>query len=104
MIKESIKTKLQNILGKHNVLTAPEVLKTYSYDGTQKWVHEPDVVVFPTSAEEISDIMKLANVEKTPVTPRGGGTNVSGGSVPIMGGIVLSITKMNRTLIRNQIA
>jgi glycolate oxidase len=98
MINESAIGELQEIVGKENVLTASEDLKTYSYDGTSSWIHDPDVVVFPKTAEQISDIMKLANTYKIPVTPRGGGTNVSGGSVPIRGGIVLCTTKMDRIL------
>ena len=98
MIKESVIAELQKIVGKENVKTEKESLKAYSYDGTTSWRHEPDVVVFPTSTKEISEIMKLANAEKVPVTPRGGGTNVSGGSIPIMGGIVLCTTKMNKIL------
>lgn len=98
MIKESIIGDLQKIVGKENVLTSPEALKAYSYDGTTSWIREPDVVVFPTSTKEISEIMKIANAEKIPVTPRGGGTNVSGGSVPWHGGIVLCTTKMNKIL------
>jgi len=98
MLKESIINELQRIVGKENVLTSPEALKAYSYDGTTSWIHEPDVVVFPTTTQQISDIMKLANKEKIPVTPRGGGTNVSGGSVPWFGGIVLCTTKMNKIL------
>jgi glycolate oxidase len=98
MIKESVIAELQKIVGKENVKTEKESLKAYSYDGTTSWQHEPDVVVFPTSTKEISEIMKLANAEKIPVTPRGGGTNVSGGSIPIMGGIVLCTTKMNKIL------
>ena len=98
MIKESVIAELHKIVGKENVKTEKEVLKAYSYDGTSSWKHEPDVVVFPTSTKEISEIMKLANAEKVPVTPRGGGTNVSGGSIPIMGGIVLCTTKMNKIL------
>jgi glycolate oxidase len=98
MLKESIVADLQRIVGKENVLTSPESLKAYSYDGTTSWNHEPDVVVFPTSTKEVSEIMKLANAEKIPVTPRGGGTNVSGGSIPIMGGIVLCTTRMNKIL------
>ena len=98
MIKEAILADLQKIVGKENVLTAPEALKAYSYDGTTSWIHEPDVVVFPTTTQQISEILKLANSEKIPVTPRGGGTNVSGGSVPWMGGIVLVTTKMNQIL------
>lgn len=98
MIKESLIGELERIVGKENVLTAREALRAYSYDGTTSWIHEPDVVVFPTSAEQISAIMKIANTEKIPVTPRGGGTNVSGGSVPIQGGIVLCTTRMNHIL------
>jgi len=98
MLKESIVAELQKIVGKENALTSPEALKAYSYDGTTSWVHEPDIVVFPTSTQQVSDIMRLANAEKIPVTPRGGGTNVSGGSIPIMGGIVLCTTKMNKIL------
>jgi glycolate oxidase len=98
MIKESLIEKFEKIVGKDNVLTTPEALKAYSYDGTTSWIHEPDVVIFPTSTKEISEIMKIANAEKIPVTPRGGGTNVSGGSVPIEGGIVMCFTKMNKIL------
>ena len=98
MLQESIATQLEGIVGKANVLTSQEALTAYSYDGTTSWQHEPDIVVFPTTTEQISQIMKLANKEKIPVTPRGGGTNVSGGSVPIMGGIVLCTTKMNKII------
>ncbi|MBW6486873.1 MAG: FAD-binding protein [Syntrophobacterales bacterium] len=98
MIKESLIVEFQRIAGKENVLTTPEALKAYSYDGTTNWIHEPDVVVFPTTTQAVSEIMKIANAEKIPVTPRGGGTNVSGGSVPWHGGIVLCTTKMNKIL------
>ncbi len=98
MIREALLGEFEKIVGRQNVLTSKEALKAYSYDGTTTWTHEPDVVLFPTSSEEISAIMKIANAQKIPVTPRGGGTNVSGGSIPIRGGIVLCTTKMNRIL------
>ncbi len=98
MLQQHLLQQLESIVGKENVLTSPESLKAYSYDGTTNWIHEPDVVVFPTTSEQISQILKLANREKIPVTPRGGGTNVSGGSVPVQGGIVLCTTKMNKIL------
>lgn len=98
MIKESVVTELQKIVGTEDALTSPEALKAYSYDGTTSWIKEPDIVLFPTSTQEVSAIMKIANAEKIPVTPRGGGTNVSGGSVPIEGGIVMCFTKMNKIL------
>ncbi|HVN98257.1 MAG TPA: FAD-linked oxidase C-terminal domain-containing protein [Syntrophorhabdaceae bacterium] len=98
MLNQSVLSELTAIVGKDNVLTTPESLKAYSYDGTTSWIHEPDVVVFPKSTEEVSKIIKIANRDKIPVTPRGGGTNVSGGSVPIQGGIVLTMTRMNTIL------
>jgi glycolate oxidase len=98
MIKESLIGEFEKIVGKENVLTSKEALRAYSYDGTTNWIHEPDVVVFPTSAAQVAGVVKLAAAERIPVTPRGGGTNVSGGSVPWHGGIVLCMTKMNKIL------
>ncbi len=90
--------QLRRIVGKDNVLATQEELLAYSYDATNMWQHLPDVVVLPTNANQISDILKLANESRIPVTPRGGGTNVSGGSIPIKGGIVLCTTRMNRII------
>jgi glycolate oxidase len=98
MFQKRIANDLRKIVGKENVLIEREDLASYAYDGTATQVHEPDVVVFPTTAQEISDILRLANEERIPVTPRGAGTNVSGGSIPIKGGIVLCTTKMNKIL------
>jgi glycolate oxidase len=98
MLKPGIVNQLENIVGKDSILTAKEDLATYSYDGTTTWAHPPDVVVLPSSTAQISAIMKLANENRIPVTPRGAGTNISGGSIPIKGGIVLCTTKMNRVL------
>jgi glycolate oxidase len=98
MIKKGVVVALRKIVGREDILTKKEDLASYAYDGTSSWSHEPDVVVFPTSTNEVSEILRLANKERTPVTPRGGGTNVSGGSVPIKGGIVLCTTKMNKIL------
>jgi glycolate oxidase len=98
MIESKHINRLRKIAGKENVLTSKEEMVAYSYDGTQMWSHLPDVVVFPKSTAEIAEILKLANENGIPVTPRGGGTNVSGGSIPIKGGIVLCTTKMNRII------
>ena len=72
MIATKIIKDLQKIVGKQDVLTKKEDLASYAYDGTTSWIHEPDVVVFPTSTEEVAAILKLANKHKIPVTPRGG--------------------------------
>jgi len=98
MLKRQIVSQLQKIAGKEAVLTTKEDLNAYSYDGTATWAHMPDLVVLPTTAEQVSQILKLANENKIPVTPRGGGTGVSGGSIPIKGGIVLCTTRMNKIL------
>jgi len=98
MLKSEIINQLEDIVGKDLVLTAKEDLATYAYDGTTTWSHAPDVVVLPTNTAQISAILKLANKNGIPVTPRGSGTNISGGSIPVRGGIVLCTTKMNRIL------
>jgi len=85
-------------VGDTSVLTSPVDLESYAFDGTTSWQSKPDVVVFPTTAEQVAQIMKLASAENIPVTPRGAGSNVSGGSVPIAGGIVLCTTRMNKIL------
>jgi glycolate oxidase len=98
MIDKKVITELRKTVGEDSVLTSKEDLNAYSYDGTTTWAHLPDVVVLPTTAEQVSHILKLANDNKVPVTPRGAGTNVSGGSIPIKGGIVLCTTRMNKIL------
>jgi glycolate oxidase len=70
-------------------------LTAYSYDGTNMWSHLPEVVVFPMFTKQVSQVLHFANQNSIPVTPRGGGTNVSGGSIPIKGGIVICTTRMN---------
>ena len=90
--------RLCRIVGRENVLESVEQMVAYSYDATAMWSHLPDVVVLPTNAEQISEILKFAGENDIPVTPRGGGTNVSGGSIPIRGGIVLCTARMDRII------
>ena len=98
MTDNSYIESLKKIVGSTNTLTSKEDLVTYSYDATTIWKHLPEVVVFPLKTEHVSQILKLANEKRIPVTTRGGGTNLSGGSIPIKGGIVLCTTKMNRII------
>lgn len=96
--KEAI-SELIKALGKENVLAEREDLITYSYDATAVVPHqEPDVVVMPTKTEDVVEIVKIANRYKLPIYPRGSGTNLSGGAIPIKKGIVLSTQKMNKIL------
>lgn len=97
MFSQNIAKELNNIAGKENITTSREDLICYSYDATnQKFL--PDAVVFPKSAEEISLVLKLANKEAFPVIPRGAGSGFSGGSLPVEGGVVVSLERMNKIL------
>ncbi|MEW6365678.1 MAG: FAD-linked oxidase C-terminal domain-containing protein [Acidobacteriota bacterium] len=78
------------------VLTDEESLAQYGHDETEDLRFPPSVVVKPRTTEEVSAIMRLANEERVPVTPRGAGTGLSGGALAVEGGIVLSIELMNR--------
>lgn len=89
--------ELQSIFGEKEVLFEPEDMIAYSYDASHAEV-QPEAVVFATTTEQISELMKFAYREEIPVTPRGQGSGLSGGSVPIKKGIVLCMDKMNRIL------
>lgn len=98
--------KIEAIVGTKHIATDREDLMCYSYDGTGM-EFMPAAIVFPGSAEEISAIMQLANRELFPVIPRGAGTGMTGGALPVAGGLVLATSRMNRILeidTENQIA
>lgn len=101
IITPSILKEIIQIVGEKYVLfDQPEKLAAYSHDevANSAFAHMPEVVVKPSSAAEISQIMRLANRYHVPVTPRGAGSGLSGGAVPVFGGIVLSLERMNRIL------
>jgi glycolate oxidase len=98
MLNPFFVSQLEKIVGRDSMLTAKEDLAAYAYDGTTTWSHAPEIVVLPTTTAQISEILRLANENLIPVTPRGSGTNISGGSIPVRGGIVLCTTRMNRIL------
>ena len=91
-------TKIRDIVGSENTLVTDEALETYSHDEVTEIHHKPEVAALVQSAEQVGKLMKLAQTERFPVTPRGAGQGLSGGSVPIMGGLVLSLEKMDRIL------
>jgi glycolate oxidase len=92
-ITEEILRDLESIVGPSSVVTDEEKMLPYAHDEVSEaaYVKMPEVVVRPGTKEEIASIMKLANREKIPVTPRGAGTGLSAGCVPVFGGIVLSL-------------
>ena len=89
--------RLQEIVGPENVLATQMDLMLYSYDASLE-KGKPDVVVLPGSTEEVSKIMALAHREKIPILGRGSGTNLTGGTIPVKGGIVVHFSRMNRIL------
>ncbi len=89
--------ELRAALGPENVLTAPEDLTVYAFDGTAALRAQPALVALPGNAEEVAATLKIAARHKVPVTPRGSGTGLSGGSVS-EGGLVLCLLRLNRIL------
>lgn len=97
MLSPSIKNEITRMFGRGSASFSKEDVLCYSYDATND-MHLPDGVVFPSATEEVSDILRLANREGFPVIPRGAGTGFTGGSVPVQGGVVLSLERMKRIL------
>ena len=89
---------MERIVGKEHVLHSPEALYEYSYDATPGHSYMPDVVVSPGTTQEVSEIMKYANAHKIPVYPRGSGTNLSAGTAPLKGGIVLLMLRFDKII------
>jgi glycolate oxidase len=89
--------KLREIVGAENVLVDPEKVEPYGADAVKE-KFPPEAVVFPETTQQMSDVIRLANSEKFPVTARGGGVGYTGGAVPVDGGIVIGTDRMNRIL------
>ncbi len=95
--KAEIVEQLSSILGARHVLHSAYDLTMYEYDASIER-GRPDIVVLPATAQEIAEVVKLARRYRLPVVPRGAGTGLSGGAVPIHGGIVIAFARMNRIL------
>ncbi|MFA7250065.1 MAG: FAD-linked oxidase C-terminal domain-containing protein [Dehalococcoidia bacterium] len=88
---------LERAVGRPHVLSAPEDLVAFEYDATIDRAL-PDAVVLPRTAEEIAAVVRAANEHDVPVVPRGSGTGLAGGAVPVTGGVVVALTRMNRII------
>jgi glycolate oxidase len=96
--KKALRRELEGLLGKGAVLSEPDELLVYESDGLTLFRALADFVVFPTSVEQVSAVVKLANREGLPFVARGAGTGLSGGCLPAEGGLVISLMRMNRVL------
>ncbi len=90
--------QLEEISGKDYVLTSDEILNDYAHDETEDLCYKPEVVVKPGNPEEVSKILKLCTKQSIPITPSGARTGLSGGALPVYGGINLSMERFNRIL------
>ena len=97
-ITPKILKALEEIVGGDFIYTDEEQLDKYGRDETEDLVFKPAVVLRPRTANEISAILKLCSAENIPVTPRGAGTGLSGGALPIYGGVCLSMERFNKIL------
>lgn len=97
-LTEELIAQLSTIVGEDNCYQDREVLQDYSHDETEDLSYLPEVVLKPSSPEEVSAILSLCNEQSVPVTPSGARTGLSGGALPILGGVNLSLERMNRIL------
>ncbi len=92
----SIAEQLRAILGSDGYLDSPEDLRAFAYDLFAN--HQPDAAALPTSLEQVSAVMRLCSQHHIPVYPRGSGTSLAGSPVPVLGGLVLCSSRMNKVL------
>ncbi len=97
-ITPSILEKFQQIVGETFVMFDSETLAKYGHDETEQLLYLPEIVIKPGTPKEIGEILLIANKELIPVTPRGAGTGLSGGALPVYGGIILSMERFNKIL------
>jgi glycolate oxidase len=97
MANRQLAERLIAVLGRENVLWEDYELMVYEYDASIDRAL-PEAVVFPTSAEQVSAVVKICNELGVPFTPRGAGTGLSGGSLPVEGGVLIALNRMNRIL------
>lgn len=97
-LSEEIIRKFVSIVGEENLFMDDEQLANYGHDKTEDLLFLPDVVLRPGTALEVSEILKICNDHKLPVTPRGAGTGLAGGALPVHKGVILSMERFNKIL------
>jgi glycolate oxidase len=96
--KRSIVAALRGIVGEQAVIAAPEALKVYESDGLTAYRQPPLVVVLPETTDQVARILRYCGAEGIKVVPRGAGTSLSGGALPLADGVVVGLARFNRIL------
>ncbi|GAB2689211.1 FAD-linked oxidase C-terminal domain-containing protein [Mucilaginibacter koreensis] len=97
-INSEILLQIRSIVSNEQVYTRKEELEKYSHDETEDLSYYPEVVALPDTPEQVAALLKLCNYYRIPVTPRGAGTGLSGGALPVYGGLLISMERFNRIL------
>lgn len=102
LITFAFKQRLKSIVGPERLLDAPDELVVYECDGYVVEKNSPDIVVFPVNSDEVVRIVRECNQFGVPFVARGAGTSLAGGCLPVGGGVMIALAKMNRILEINQ--
>src|SRR5690242_7150888 len=97
-VAAALLAELRAILGPDGVIANAEELIVYECDGYVVEKRMPDVVVFPTTTEHVVAIVKACNKHEVPFVPRGAGTSLAGGTLPVGGGVMICLTRMRQIL------
>ncbi len=106
-IESNLNRRLRDIVGDQGLITSPSELTVYECDGYTIEKNRPDVVVFPTSTEQVVKIVQLCNELDVSFLPRGAGTSLAGGCLPVGGADMIALTRMKKILevdLRNRFA
>lgn len=98
MLAPEVRESMLRLLGPERFRDDQETLVTHSYDATPMLQSLPDAVVYPETTAEVQHILKLANEHRIPIVPRGAASNLCGGTVPVQGGMVVAMSRMNQLL------
>ena len=97
-LADEVIDQFRKVVGEEHVVIDREGVQEYGHDKTEDYFFLPEVVVKPRTAVEISELLKICNSRKIPVTPRGAGTGLSGGALPVKNGVVLSMERFSKIL------
>ncbi|MFD0793801.1 FAD-binding oxidoreductase [Mucilaginibacter litoreus] len=97
-INQDLLNTITDIVGADSVITGQTEIENYSHDETEDLIYYPEVVVKPQNTDQIAALLKLCNANQIPVTPRGAGTGLAGGALPVNGGLLISMERFNRII------